>query len=409
MNKINRNLSIQKCFVFSALLASLFNSLNLSLFKIPINPFLYLAFFLGIVLAIKNFNDISRNRKDYNILFLFFIILLISVIFSKFEYNQENIILIIINFLLIVCIYIFNNELEYDYVYNTIIIFSTLVSLLSLVLGLINYDGTFIGNKLAGLYSNPNQGGPIVLFSLILLIYKLKKEKERKIIKIILICIQLIFLYFNKTRSVYFAVILLSIIYIITKCKKNTIITLICISFLSIPVIYIQKNQLFSDSIDINQYTKCEIALNNLSTERYAIWKESLILITLNNYIGYGNGNLNIAASTLLGNNSRIRVRNITATHNIFLQILIDGGIIALLIFFLFLFILLKEVFKILRNNNLFSDEGLPSTLALTALLLTQLDVGIINYLIITSFIFWSQSKLILNSKKNIKNQGGIL
>ena len=144
MNKINRNLSIQKCFVFSALLASLFNSLNLSLFKIPINPFLYLAFFLGIVLAIKNFN-----------------------------------------FLLIVCIYIFNNELEYDYVYNTIIIFSTLVSLLSLVLGLINYDGTFIGNKLAGLYSNPNQGGPIVLFSLILLIYKLKKEKERKIIKII--------------------------------------------------------------------------------------------------------------------------------------------------------------------------------------------------------------------------------
>ena len=216
-------------------------------------------------------------------------------------------------------------------------------------------------------------------------------------------------MYFNKTRSVYFAVILLSIIYIITKCKKNTIITLICISFLSIPVIYIQKNQLFSDSIDINQYTKCEIALNNLSTERYAIWKESLILISKNNYIGYGNGNLNIAASTLLGNNSRIRVRNITATHNIFLQILIDGGIIALLIFFLFLFILLKEVFKILRNNNLFSDEGLPSTLALTALLLTQLDVGIINYLIITSFIFWSQSKLILNSKKNIKNQGGIL
>ena len=409
MNKINRNLSIQKCFVFSALLASLFNSLNLSLFKIPINPFLYLAFFLGIVLAIKNFNDISRNRKDYNILFLFFIILLISVIFSKFEYNQENIILIIINFLLIVCIYIFNNELEYDYVYNTIIIFSTLVSLLSLVLGLINYDGAFIGNKLAGLYSNPNQGGPIVLFSLILLIYKLKKEKERKIIKIILICIQLIFLYFNKTRSVYFAVILLSIIYIITKCKKNTIIILICISFLSIPVIYIQKNQLFSDSIDINQYTKCEIALNNLSTERYAIWKESLILISKNNSIGYGNGNLNIAASTLLENNSRIRVRNITATHNIFLQILIDGGIIALLIFFLFLFILLKEVFKILRNNNLFSDEGLPSTLALTALLLTQLDVGIINYLIITSFIFWSQSKLILNSKKNIKNQGGIL
>lgn len=59
---------------------------------------------------------------------------------------------------MIVCIYIFNNELKYDYVYNTIIIFSTLVSLLSLVLGLINYDGAFIGNKLAGLYSNPNQG-----------------------------------------------------------------------------------------------------------------------------------------------------------------------------------------------------------------------------------------------------------
>lgn len=167
----------------------------------------------------------------------------------------------------------------------------------------------------------------------------------------------------------------------------------------AIILLIILKNVYISLSLDINDYTNFEVILNQISTERYAIWKESIYLIKNNFWFGYGIDNLQIAAFTNIGNISRIVSRGITATHNIILQLFIDGGFFAFITFFIFVFIVLKDMGKSMWKHGLFTYDIFPYTLVLCSLIFSFLDIGIINYIEITSYIFWTHLTVVLNNK----------
>lgn len=396
----SKYLSIEYLFLFSSLFASLYNTLNTDLFLFSTNPFLYLSLLLGIFLIFKTITKKQKKFNKYSYLLLGFLIInIISTLFINNNINKNSIIILIVNIIMIVNLYAINSIREYKLCYIIIVSFSTILCMISLILAGLDVDFVYYGNKLTGIYANPNHGGQVTLISILILIYSLKKE-EYKIIKIFCLLLNLIFLCFNANRNAILILLLFLFAYIIKKSKLLNLKFIkigIVLAILLLSIIFLIN---VTGSLNVNNYSNLELALNKLSTERYAIWKESIYLIKQNFWFGYGLTNLSAIALSEIGAISRIVTRGITATHNVLIQVFIDGGIFSFLLFISFLFLLFKKIVQIVKTGNFFAEKSFVCYLVISSFLFSLLDIGIINYLQLTSFIFWTHSMIILNHKE---------
>ena len=395
------SISIRNIFIYSTLFACLTNSLDLSILHISFNPFLYLSLISFILTLLTKIikKEISFKFDTYLLLFFLFILFL-STGCSIYNYNSNSVVLLFINFVIIIGLYICNNNLNFNIIYKMIVWFSTVMIITSFLLFLFNYNFVFYGNKFTGLYTNPNLGSQITMISILIIAFFIKNDIYDKKINIFFLCTHLLFLYFNMSKNTYLILLIILLIsFFRNKGTKFLLFSFFLFLFLVFFLIIFNRDILFSSSLNISDYTNVEIFLNEISTERYAIWKESIYMIGNSILLGYGINNLSSVASIQIGNFSRIVERNITATHNIFLQVFFDGGIFSFLIFTAFICFITYKIFLILRRNGMFSKKGFPCTLVIASLLFSQLDVGIINYFVITSFIFWTHAKEIRISK----------
>ena len=388
--------NIQSMFLYCTLIACLLNSLSL-----PINPFLYISMILVICLFVKKVikREIRLLSKENIIMLAILLLLLISSIFSKYSFNKEAIVLILVDIVMICGLFVLNDYFEYEDIYKIIIGFSVIVIIISFILAFFKYDFVYYGKKFTGIYSNPNLGGQITLISILILFYLLNNKKICFRIGILFLIIHIIFLFLNDNRNAILIICILIIISLFkkiqTKIQKKILILLFSILVIISTVFIFNNKKFISSSLNIDEYTKFEVILNDVSTERYAIWKESSYLISNNSFMGCGVNNLQSVAKMEIGNTSRIVIRGITATHNILIQVFIDGGFFTFLLFIIFLLNLLKDVYNLFIKNSLFSVKGFPGTLVIATLLFSFLDIGILNYLILTSYIFWTHSKVI--------------
>lgn len=398
MKKALSKFPIDMLFIYCSLIACLFNSLNIQLWKLPVNPFLYLSVFAGFLLLTKKLTgkELSCNYDSY-ILFAYIAILIVSALLSEYGTDKNTITILLINFLLLICLYTIKSRFEYEKIYFIIVIFSTAVNTISLVLGIMGIDFAYYGDKLTGLYDNPNLGSQVTLISVLILIYYFINKKLNQKVCVLLITIQFIFLYFNASRNSVMALILLFLVYLLKKANKKIVISIIAGIFFCFALIIGNHEKLISESLKFNQYTETEVMLNKLSTERYAIWKESMYIIDHNKLLGCGVGNLQEAALKELGADSRIVVRKIHAAHNVLIQAFLDAGLPGGILLIAYLLVLFNKIFLILKEHKLFSAAGFTCTLILASFFFSLLDIGMMNHYLITSFIFWSHSSGVMN------------
>lgn len=396
--------SMQNLFLFSCLMTALYNTINTALLPININPFLYLTLLLGFMdLLIKIQKRELRFNKYSSIILIYLFFVILSIFLNIDTYNDQSFInILIINFAMIFGLFCINGKKDnYNKSFFIICFFSTFMNLCAFILMFLNIEIAFYGNKLNGIYSNPNLGGQVTLISILILLFFIKDNKNynNRVILYICLFINVLFLFFNGNKNSFFIFFVLMLFTLLKRVKRIYFVFLVMISCFVIIILLILKNGYISWSLDLNDYTNFEVIVNQLSTERYAIWKESIYLIKNSFWFGYGIDNLQMVAFNNIGDISRIVARGITATHNIILQLFIDGGFFAFITFFIFVFIVLKDMGKSMWKHNLFTYHVFPYTLILCSLLFSFLDIGIINYIEITSYIFWTQLTIILNNK----------
>lgn len=400
--------NIQILYLISILATSLINTVNLEYLGIGYNPFLYISIILFVVLICMKiaYKDFDHNKHSLFVVLAMFFMGFATLVNIKSYTSSYFLNILIVNLLMIVGLYCLNDKYDfYGKSYLIVITFSNLMSVISFVLYLDNSELAFYGDKLNGLYANPNLGGQVTLLSILCTIYYLKNNiyHRYRLLFIASLILNSLFLIFNFNKnSILILFVLVGFVILKKIIKKQTfkLVYVKLIFFLIIISVFIYVIIHVSSSLDINNYSELEILVNDLSTERYAIWKESLYLFLRKPVFGYGVYNLNFAAHCYIGDYSRIVVRDITACHNIIIQLLIDGGILLFIFFGCFIFKILKGSIKILLSNNFFSKKAFPYIIIVSCLLFAMLDKGIINYIVPVSYYFWTHCTIV--SKNNI-------
>ncbi len=345
-------------------------------FRINQESWLKLFAIIGITLwTLKCLIDkkIIWKKSEINLyIFLFFLIISISILISKHTIVSLRDYIIFISYFLIYFIILNNigNRKEFDSFIILFFITSFLVSIYSLFhyYGFISYLKEFgpvistIGQK------NWTSNYLALIFPIMFSYFLLEKSKRKKIFYFVALSIVYATLMICQSRGIWISISLTSIfaIYIIFKFnliktfKENQkwLILLIFI-FIIITIIYSTDNPLNKGAITVTERVMSTFDEKDPSINtRFLIWKNDLQMIRDRPFLGGGLGSfrlnyLNYQAKYLQDNPSYIKYwAHAGEAHNGYLQIGAEMGLIGLGIFLSIIFIFYNLILKYLKKES---------------------------------------------------------
>ena len=372
---------------------------------------------LGILLATYNLviKKVYLKIKTIEYLLLFFafnIITSILVISYGYSTNIKNALIFYIYFLTVFPIFTGITREEgkkiYDYFFYTVTVLNTfgvLVSLIQFVLlkgyrvhdykGLYIRQG-FVESRLFGILASPNYLSLISLIVIIFLVLKICSfEKVYRYISIVAIVLNFIYIVLSGSRTAFICMMIAAVIYsIVMFYQKGNIKSLFKVVLAIVVVLFSYRAVNFTSEqyLKFNkerlevQDKKLENKDNNLSLERtdtseenisnnrFAIWKSTASFVPEKPIFGYSGGNwYEIGKKT---NPDEYIIKEHYLTHNGYLEILFYNGLagfISMGIFVLSFFIsLVKRIFRD-KKEDLVNKDLLSIIMILMVILVSNL------------------------------------
>ena len=372
---------------------------------------------LGILLATYNLviKKVYLKIKTIEYLLLFFafnIITSILVISYGYSTNIKNALIFYIYFLTVFPIFTGITREEgkkiYNYFFYTVTVLNTfgvLVSLIQFVLlkgyrvhdykGLYIRQG-FVESRLFGILASPNYLSLISLIVIIFLVLKICSfEKVYRYISIVAIVLNFIYIVLSGSRTAFICMMIAAVIYsIVMFYQKGNIKSLFKVVLAIVVVLFSYKAVNFTSEqyLKFNkerlevQDKKLENKDNNLSLERtdtseenisnnrFAIWKSTASFVPKKPIFGYSGGNwYEIGKKT---NPGEYIIKEHYLTHNGYLEILFYNGLagfISMGIFVLSFFIsMVKRIFRD-KKEDLVNKDLLSIVMILMVILVSNL------------------------------------
>ena len=372
---------------------------------------------LGILLATYNLviKKVYLKIKTIEYLLLFFafnIITSILVISYGYSTNIKNTLIFYIYFLTVFPIFTGITREEgkkiYDYFFYTVTVLNTfgvLVSLIQFVLlkgyrvhdykGLYIRQG-FVESRLFGILASPNFLSLISLIVIIFLVLKICSfEKVYRFIGIVVIALNFIYIVLSGSRTAFICMMIAAAIYsIVMFYQKGNIRSLFKVVLAIVVVLFSYKAVNFTSEQYLKynkerleaQDKKLENKDNNLSLERtdtseenisnnrFAIWKSTASFVPKKPIFGYSGGNwYEIGKKT---NPDEYIIKEHYLTHNGYLEILFYNGLagfISMGIFVLSFFIsMVKRIFRD-KKEGLVNKDLLSIVIILMVILVSNL------------------------------------
>ena len=372
---------------------------------------------LGILLATYNLviKKVYLKIKTIEYLLLFFafnIITSILVISYGYSTNIKNTLIFYIYFLTVFPIFTGITREEgkkiYNYFFYTVTVLNTfgvLVSLIQFVLlkgyrvhdykGLYIRQG-FVESRLFGILASPNFLSLISLIIIIFLVLKICSfEKVYRFISIVAIVLNFIYIVLSGSRTAFICMMIAAVIYsIVMFYKKGNVKSLLKVALAIVVVLFSYKAVNFTSEqyLKFNkerlevQDKKLENKDNNLSLERtdtseenisnnrFAIWKSTVSFVPKKPIFGYSGGNwYEIGKKT---NPDEYIIKEHYLTHNGYLEILFYNGLagfISMGIFVLSFFIsMVKRIFRD-KKEGLVNKDLLSIVIILMVILVSNL------------------------------------
>lgn len=333
------------------------------------------------------YNKINKTRY----LLVLFLIIQCGTFFTSKNYVSDLIRLVFNGiYFLIISNNIPNNKRNFNNIFKIISPIILIVILSSSLLYIFNISFEINGNiygklpsnlyfskDFVGVTVNSNTLGILCSFLSMILIHLLLTEKNKGIIYYIGIIISVTSLFITQSRG---AILLLGI-YIIclgvlsVKNKKKMLLIVAFLLIFTIPLIisYLNKN-----------------ALEEVSTGRSLLWKYAFDLIQENKLLGVGTTEF----ITAMKNSAGVYLPGIEAggVHNIYIQIALTNGLIAFVIFIIFLITMCITFLRGIYNYK--NIKGYKFNISLFSMIISILCLNLVesSLLYICSFIaliFW--------------------
>ena len=347
-------------------------------YEFRINQIMVLIFFVAIALALWIINVLFKEEFTWyptkiNLpISLFIILLAVSLFISNYFYPSLSDCLLFLAYFILYFLVINNveNENEFDSFLKIFFITSFIVSMYTILhyYGLIPYLREFgpvvspIGQK------NWTSNYIALIFFIIFSFFLLEPLKKNKILYFLMLTINYIAWMICQSRGIWISIFITLIIAICSIIKfdfskifkENKIwLVLLLVTFLIITIIYSTDNPLNKSAITVTERAISTFDEKDLSINaRLLIWNITLSMIKEKPFLGSGIGSfkmnyLNYQAEHLKDKLYYIKYySNARETHNEYLQIGSELGIIGLGIFLLIFFIFFLMVIKYFNQEK---------------------------------------------------------
>ena len=360
----------------------------------------------GVMLAVYNIlvKKVYLKVKAIEYLILFFVFNIITclvVISYGFSTNVKNTIIFFIYFFTIYPIFSSISKEQGKKIFDTFFLvitilntFGVLISLIQFILlkgyrvhdykGLLIRQG-FIESRLFGILASPNYLSIISLVVVIFLVVRLKLlNNSYRYVVYIVIAVNFIYIVLSGSRTTYICLILASFVYaLVIFYKKNNLKSLGKV-ILSVAIVFISYKGINFTSEKYLEYNKATLrekmweeknlslertdtSEENISNNRFAIWKSTATFIPKKPILGYSAGNWYEVGKKI--NPDEYIIREHYLTHNGYLEILFYNGLVGLIsmaIFILtFLKTLLNKIYKLKKEKGV-EDNQLVMILMIT-------------------------------------------
>lgn len=299
---------------------------------------------ISIILYIKEWN-IKKYIKENWIILVYVFIRIISIILLDNKIANLKSFAYEIYFLFIIQQFYNCNRTKANLPLLIIIIINFIFNIIAFIGFILGVD-----NYLYIIYSNPNPMGSITCLSLLIYITFFAK-KNNKVVSSIYIIFSLIIIYLSKSRTPLCMILAYIIMNLVVKYKWLSsmqlkryfmhalnifIIAVICFS-------YFNKNNQIPTNIETKIY--------NVTTNRYYLWKYSIISLEDSPLIGVGASKIGeerfkevpVSMYKYI-TSSRLERLHLNNNHNGFIQLLASNGYIAYIAFWLWLYNKVKKL-----------------------------------------------------------------
>jgi O-antigen ligase len=335
------NQNIFNMFAISLLFITLNNVFNpligdIGFFSILLILVISSQIFLFVFMKKNSFNKVKKK-----FFIIYFVLILVFSLGTLMNLTTRGFItlgelILVINFFLLYSMLNYEKPyLNYNFIFLCLTIY-----LFVYCYGIFRYS--INSNNYSSIYRNPNILGYIsLLFSGISLVTFSLSRKKIYFVYAILFSF---FVYLSGSRSSMIAGLMIIFLYIIYKYLSknkftwNLILVIILVSIFTI--IYVYPNIMNFSWYAKFANTVYKITGKSLLSGRQIIWKQSMNLIAQKPLFGYGTG-------TQLSNISNIQL----SAHNLYIQILLQNGIIGLLVF-IFLIISIWNLLYINKDDK---------------------------------------------------------
>ena len=360
----------------------------------------------GVMLAVYNMlvKKVYLKVKAIEYLILFFIFNIVTclvVISYGFSTNIKNMVIFFIYFFTIFPMFSSISKEQGKKIFDTFFLvitilntFGVLISLIQFILlkgyrvhdykGLLIRQG-FIESRLFGILASPNYLSIISLVVVIFLVVRLKLlNNSYRYVAYIVIAVNFIYIVLSGSRTTYICLILASLAYaLVIFYQKNNLKSLGKV-ILSVAIVFVSYKGVNFTSEKYLEYNKVTLKENmkeeknlslertdtseeNISNNRFAIWKSTAKFIPNKPLLGYSAGNWYEVGKKIKPDEYIIREHYLT--HNGYLEILFYNGLvgfISMAIFILtFLKTLLNKIYKLKKEKGI-EDNQLVMILMMT-------------------------------------------
>lgn len=391
-----------------------------------INTWLYRGILaVGCILAFTRIPALQENirKKDTLLLALFVLILFIGIFLNRNYGLTDNLYgFLTFGFELVLFYWLAHSLTEKDWLYylkRIILLGSFLwdiacVGSIALYLFNIRYvcqyasdHGTvrqgIVDGRLFGLFTDPN----FAAFTSLLLIYGLWyviRHSHLKLVRIFCygsMAVQMIYIIMSNSRTVYLSVIGSVLFFVLflfhqrgEKAKQlvlRGILTLLCLVVLHVAVMFVMQTSaklITPDRDTETELLRNDIDTDNISNNRFTIWTAYLKLYRKQPIFGFSFRSAIPFAEKNEPDGYLAQTQYVT--HNSYLSLLVETGILGFLVMAVFLLSLLVRVVKRVREKKPVSDTFLLfSTWILSTLIFCLCFHDIFFTLNIETMLFW--------------------
>lgn len=346
-----------------------------------------IALIWGGIIALHNIFNIIK-RKPNLIEYILFLFLGFTLIINLAKYpTTDNLKSWIINLILFTAMFYIDETKSTDKLKKDILFLSNVSIFTILTLAVISLFMYFtkltpvVGNTmyggLSGIYTNPNSFGIAAAITIIISILVINnlRNKFMKSLYVVNIIIQAFSLLISGCRSAYFIFIAIFALWILLKISKP----IYRILLVAIPSISILSFIIFNSTL----------LLKN-SSGRMNLWISAFDVIKNNILFGVGNSNL-IPSVTAVRETELLGIEA-GGLHNMFLQLITVNGIIAFIIFVLFIIASYITIVKCYDNNksNFYKNYFIITSLVTGILLINLFESNILYIISFISILFWT-------------------